>query len=403
MKRSRRPSGPWKPSMNRIAIALIAALWIVGCSNPAPTSEPHPPSPTVRKIDDALAAGVAFLLKRQSDDGAWRSDVYATFKDGTALTPLVLIALQDAGASGLSESSALHVVAAQRKGSEYLAKFARENGTIDSGPDGLEYPVYTASLAIRVLSHPANKDLLNARDAWIKYLKERQLTEKLGWKSADKKYGGWGYCRVIPKKPEPNVIAPALIESNLSATLFALDAVRAAGEPDTELYKAAAIFVRRCQNADGGFHFIHDDPVRNKAGVAKGDPLTFHSYGSTTADGLRALRFCGLADDKERERAAADWLTKHYRADTHPGTYVRAHEGNREAVYYYYVASVSRAFREQQLKLSDGRDWAMELGAELAKRQHKDGRWENPVELVRENEPIVATANAVTALANCRQ
>jgi hypothetical protein len=387
--------------MNRITLALIAALLIVGCSNPAPPTEPPPPSASVRKIDDALAAGVEYLLKRQSEDGAWRSDLYATFKDGPALTPLVLAALQDVGASILPKRSD-HITAA-RKGSEYLAKFVRENSTIDPGPDGFEYPVYTAALSIRVLSHPTNTDLLKAREAWVKYLKGRQLTEKLGWKPDDKQYGGWGYCRVIPTKPEPNLIAPPLIESNLSATLFALDALRVAGETDSEMFKAAATFVRRCQNADGGFHFIYDDPVRNKAGVAKRDPPTFHSYGSTTADGFRALRLCGRADDAARERAAADWLIKHFRADTHPGTYVNAHEPNREAVYYYYVASVSRAFREQQLKLPDGRDWAAELGAELAKRQHEDGRWENPVELIRENEPLVATANAVTALANCRQ
>jgi hypothetical protein len=389
--------------MFRVSVGLVAAFLIVGCSSPAPTIEP-PPSPiTIRTADDALAAGVAYLLKQQSEDGAWRSDVYATLKDGTALTPFVVTALQEADASGLAEGSALPVIAARRKGSEYLAKFAQTNGMVDPGPDGFEYPVYTAALSIRALSHPANTDLLKARDAWVKYLKERQLTEKLGWTPDDKQYGGWGYCRVIPKKPKPNVISPPLIESNLSATLFALDALRAAGETDPEMYKAAATFVRRCQNADGGFHFIYDDPVRNKAGVAKGDPPTFHSYGSTTADGFRALRLCGLAEDEARERAAADWLSNQFRADTHPGTYVKAHELNREAVYYYYVASVSRAFRDQQPKLPDGRNWAKELGTELAKRQHKDGRWVNPVDLVRENDPIVATANAVSALANCRR
>ena len=39
---------------------------------------------------------------------------------------------------------------------------------------------------------------------------------------------------------------------------------------------------------------------------------------------------------------------------------------------------------------------------ELARRQNWDGSWVNPVELVRENEPLVATANAVSALAKCK-
>ena len=49
-----------------------------------------------------------------------------------------------------------------------------------------------------------------------------------------------------------------------------------------------------------------------------------------------------------------------------------------------------------------GKPWAETLSAELVKRQKADGSWANPVELVRENEPLVATANAIIALANCK-
>ncbi len=41
------------------------------------------------RIDPALAAAVRFLLARQSPEGAWRSEIYAAFKEGDALTPLV--------------------------------------------------------------------------------------------------------------------------------------------------------------------------------------------------------------------------------------------------------------------------------------------------------------------------
>jgi hypothetical protein len=379
-------------------LSLLAVLVLAGCS---PRGEPdvsvEPPSTvSLKQIPlGSLTLGTAYLREKQSPDGAWRSDVYATFKDGTALTPLVVTALQDAHDAGEDNPE---VKAAIARGIAWLARFSKPDGTIDPGPDGLDYPVYTAALTIKALSHPTGKEYVRHRETWVRYLKDRQLTEKLGWKQEDKQYGGWGYCRVIPRKPEPNVIAPPLIESNLSATLFALESLRAAGEAGAEIRKAAAIFVRRCQNADGGFHFIYDDPVRNKAGVASTDPPVFHSYGSTTADGLRALHLCGLPIE-----AASGWFVKHFRADMHPGTYVKAHEPNREAVYYYYVASVTKAFREQKLKLPDGREWAAELEAELVKRQHKDGRWENPVDLVRENDPLVATANAVAALSNCKR
>ncbi len=353
------------------------------------------------KPDASLRSSVAYLVKQQSPDGAWRSDLYATFKDGAALTPLVIVALQEVGDSNSS--------AAIRKGCEYLAKLIKPDGTTEGGEGALDYPTYTAALAVQALSHPDQKDLL-----------------KLGWKPEDKQYGGWGYCRLIPKKPEPNTVAPPLIESNLSATVFALEALKAAGVKDKDVFEKAMVFVKRCQNymgpgeesalgkqktrplvetiTDGGFHFIYDDPVRNKAGAVEEPKLKsfhFHSYGSATADGLRCL----LIDTQKQDfqiLGATQWLEKNFRPDTHPGKYIPAHEPNREAVYYYYAASVSKALRAAKVKDAGGRPWAESLAAELVKRQKPDGSWANPVELVRENEPLVATANAVIALANCR-
>jgi hypothetical protein len=207
----------------------------------------------------------------------------------------------------------------------------------------------------------------------------------------------------------------------LSATTFALDALKAAGVTDPKPYEGAETFLRRCQNADGGFHFIYDDPVRNKAGSPDpppANPTRFHSYGSTTADGLRALSITQPIRYRLEDEAAKPviivrgnptpminawfWLEKHFRADAHPGVYIPQHERNREAVYYYYAASVSKALRHMGAKTAGGKDWAAALGAELTKRQKPDGSWVNPVELVRENDPIVATSNAVVALANCR-
>jgi hypothetical protein len=370
---------------------------------PRPSSQPAPPDGSippprevkVRSRAEALALGVDYLLKQQSADGAWRSDVYATFKDGTALTPFTVTALQEAHDAGVRTPT---TEAALNKGCAFLAAFTKPDGTVTPPADGFDYPLYTAALTLKAFSHSTATDFAKHRAAWVKYLKERQLTEPLGWKPEEKQYGGWGYCRVIPKKPEPGAFAPNLIESNLSATVFALDALKAADETDAEVHKAV-IFVRRCQNGDGGFHFIYDDPVRNKAGVARTGPLLFHSYGSTTADGLRALAHCNDAADDDRREAARKWLVANFLADHHPGTYAEAREPDRDAVYFYFAASAAQAFRDHKLKLPSGRDWAEELSYELASRQAKDGRWTNRVELVRENDPIVATCSAVLALA----
>ena len=231
--------------------------------------------------DDGLAAAAEFLVRQQSADGSWKSDVYGTFKDGTALTPAAVVALQAADAAP----------AARRKGAAFLAAMVKADGTIDEGEFGLDYPAYTAALSVAALSHPENAKHARARDAWLKYLLDRQLTEALGWAAEDKPYGGWGYCRTQPRKPKPNELAPPLVESNLSATVFALEALKAAGHADAEVFGKARLFLMRTRNhlppagfdakdpvRDGGFFFIYDDPVRNKAG---GAPPRFHSYGST--------------------------------------------------------------------------------------------------------------------------
>jgi hypothetical protein len=347
---------------------------------------------------EALASGVTYLISRQSDDGAWHSDGVGLLKDGTALTPFAITALQEAHDAGVRTPA---VEASIRKGLVWLSQFTKKDGSVAPPADGFEYPMYTATLAIKAYSHPTAHAFLLARDGWVKFVKERQLTEKLGWKPEDKQYGGWGYCRVIPKRLDPNVIGPANVESNLSATVFALDALRTAGELDADTAKGAAVFVRRCQNKDGGFHFIYDDPTRNKAGLATTEPPTFHSYGSTTADGIRALTLCQLPEDKQRRDNALRWLAKHFQADTHPGTYNQVHEPNREAVYFYYAASVAKAFRDHLARLDNANDWADQLGRELVRRQKPDGSWVNLVELVRENDPIIATCNALSTLATC--
>lgn len=387
--------------MSRLLPLLLVAA--VGCSQ-APAPSPAPPT-LVERIDTGVLEATTFLLRNQSkEDGSWRSNVYATFKDGTALTPLVITALQDADTPTAPQ---------RRKAEQDLAKRISPDGAIDDGPDGFPYPVYTAALSLKAigrLNHHdyGDPDFHRVRQAWLKYLLARQLTERNGWRPEDKQYGGWGYYPLVPKKPAPGEAVPAqqLLESNLSATTFALEALHAAGVTDPKVLGPARRFVESCRNDDGGFHFIYDDPVRNKAGQSGPGPdgkPRFHSYGSTTADGTRALVLCGAKPDDPKVTAGRDWLVKHFVADTHPGTYVPTHEPNRDAVYFYYAASVARTFRLLGVKEANGRPWAEPLAEALLARQRPDGSWANPVDLVRENDPIVATAYALTALAECRK
>jgi squalene-hopene/tetraprenyl-beta-curcumene cyclase len=400
-------------------LLLATAAGLVGCgSGPTAPREPASQSRTER-VDRALTRAAEFLAAQQAKDGAWRSDFYGQLKDGPSLTPLVMRALQTATPF---TGSAPHAAAARAKGLAYLAALTRADGTIDEGPRGFGQPLYTAALATAALSQAEAADHRPARDAWLSYLRQRQLTESLGWRPSDQAYGGWGYCAVLPQKPAPGEGGPPLLESNLSATAFALAALRAAGCPaDDPAFRAALVFVKRCQNHadeparredpfdDGGFFFIYDDAGRNKAGVAGRDRTgreRFASYGSATADGLGCLVACGLARDDARTVATLRWLETHFDVTTHPGNYPEDREASREAVYYYYCRSLASALvglGVMELDTPAGRvHWADLLAEELLKRQREDSSWANDIFAQRENDPLVATSEAVEALATCR-
>lgn len=398
----------------------MGALLLAGCGAAGDAPPARPTAPAGESLGDragdALRKAGRYLISRQSPDGAWRSEQYGAFKDGYALTPTVVVALQQI--PDLPNRDAVC-----QKALDFLSRPVRADGSIDEGPHGLSYPVYTAAGAVVALSRLADEGHRRARDAWLKYLRERQLTEALGWQPADKEYGGWGYCVGMPRKPAGGQPVPPLTESNLSATVFALEALATAGvRTDDPAFQKALVFVQRCQNYgdngpsvdrglnDGGFFFIYDDPVRNKAGVAGKDStgsVRFRSYGSTTADGLRSLLLCGLPAEDTRVDAARFWFSQHFRPDGHPGSYAKGREVNQNAVYFYYCCSAAKCIRP--LRRADSpppgggaRRWfpgGEGLPRALLHRQRPDGSWANEAVAQREDDPLVATPFAVEALA----
>jgi hypothetical protein len=378
---------------------------LAGC-NPSNRS-PQSPSSGQRLLH-ARQKGVEYLTAHQAKTGTWHSEVYGVLKDGTGLTPLALNALLAAS----PESKPAIAKAAQ-----YLADLVGKDGDIKAPEYGFDFPLYTSALTVTAFSHPRCPAHPKQRDAWLKYLKDRQLVDALGWEPGDREYGGWGYARGIPRKPKPNEIVPPHTESNLSATTFALEALHAAGvSSKDETFARALTFVKRCQNwheseqdhrfDNGGFFFIYDDPVRNKAGVKGKDQAgrtRYHSYGSATADGLRCLIYCGVPASDQRRQAATRWLGEHFDAARHPGEYEKTRELDRPAVYFYYAASFARTpLADDRVDTSEGpRSRKHVLAQELIQKQRPDGSWVNPFLLVREDDPIIATCYALLALARC--
>ncbi len=390
-----------------VLIVVAPAAWLASC-------RPRSEAPGAR-VDRALALALRSMIAAQSPDGAWRSSTYGVFKDGLSLTPTVLKAV----AFGPDvEGSAT----ARRRAAEYLIARIKADGSIDGGRFGMVYPVYSASAAAIALTFLNVPEGHRARDGWLRELRRRQLNEDLGWGPDDPAYGGWGYSVEPPSKGDVDRSPGQHVDADISSTLFAVGALRIAGASaeDPAIRKALAL-IERCQNVaeddragdprfdDGGFFFTTTDPVRNKAGVAGTDQhgrTRYHSYGSATADGLRALLRCGLDKDHPRVVAARRWLETHFSATSNPGTFEPAREVDRDATYYYYAWSVAHAFRALGFaeSPSDGRRiaWAEALAGELIRRQRDDGTWSNRFTASKEDDSLVATPFAAGALAICR-
>jgi len=390
-----------------------------------PASGPPPAAAPARddriliaRIDAALRQSASYLLEAQRPDGSWRSDFYGCFREGPTLTPYVMSCLffiPQAGEPGRRAFSS---------GVEYLAGFVGSDGRIKPPPHGISFPAYTAAMASRVVVlQEKTPEHGRAQSAWLDYLRERRLGPALGWTPANRQFGGWGFFMDVPRKPPPGEPRPMLCESNLSATVFGVGALRSAGVPAGDpVYAEILVFVERCQNFsvdaaladpafdDGGFFFIPDDPLQNKGGLAGIDRhgrTRYRSYGTMTADGLRALIQCGLPNDHPRVVAARRWLERHFSVSDNPGAFADGREVLRNATYYYWCWAAAHTFMHLgddwvSTKAGPVR-WPERLAVELLKRQRTDGTWTNHFTDAKEDDPLVATPWAASALAICRR
>ena len=94
--------------------------------------------------------------------------------------------------------------------------------------------------------------------------------------------------------------------------------------------------------------------------------------------------------------AAKRWLTSHHRDLDVPGFAGEAYQRWPRGLAFYYSAASSSAFRLLGVNPGD----AVIRG--LERTQHADGSWANPENLVKEDDPLIATPFAVRALVSWR-
>jgi hypothetical protein len=330
-------------------------------------------------------------LSKQARDGGWHSSIYGLLRFGQSLTGFVLGALVEAPRQVCSPRPALIERALQ-----FLRSHLDDGGAVGrSDPLLPDYPNYATSLALRLWVRLAPLDSPQVISAMSKYLLGQQLTEQNGWKPDHPAYGAWGMGGDRRTPPDPGHV-------DISMTSHVLQALAAAGVRSGDpAFRKARVYIERCHNfstgdssmLDGGFYFSTVVPDANKAGERE---RGFQSYGTATADGILSLIALGNKSSDSRVVAARRWLEANHRRDGAAGFKQEIHECWTRGLRFYYAAVASEALR--------GLGAAGQLGplAEaLAQEQREDGSWSNPENLVKEDDPLIATPFAVRALASC--
>lgn len=346
-----------------------------------PAAPPAPPG-WMPRARSALEDAAEFLWSQQDSEGLFPSRVYGTMRRGQSTTPFVLLSLAEAGPAYVRPSAAGTALGA-------LLAMRDAAGALGFAEEVADYPVYATSLMISAFARirPAGwQERLAPSIAW---LRTQQLLSADGWAghSAQGGFGMGSQTRMVP--PDPGHV-------DLSMTRRAIEALAAAGAPPTDpaLIEGRA-FVERCRAPDGGFIYSPVETALNKSPTA-GDPPTNAGYGSATTDAVLALLATGAAKDDPLIAGGLDWLRAHHALDRNPGLDGGPMEAFGPAMRGYYRAGAAIVFA----RLGGPEGWRRALAEAVLAEQQPTGEWRNERALQREDDPLLATAFAATALSS---
>jgi hypothetical protein len=336
---------------------LLTALAAAACSR--------------RNGKDALRRAAEYLWSQQAADGGFHSATYGLLRSGQSLTPFVLGALLDVPESVLAPPGA-----AVDRALDFIRRHTNAEGALGRMDESTaDYPNYATSLAVATILKSGRPGWESTIATMVAQLRAQQFTEANGWKPADAPFGGWGMGGPIHHPPDAGHV-------DLSMTRCVLEALRASGIPTSDpLMTKAIVYLERSQNADGGFYFSTVNLETNKAGETDGQ---LKSYGSATADGLLALRAIGIPESDARIAKAVKWLEEQHQPDRVPGFDPGPREAWALGLRFYYADVISRAMPSLPVQLLP---------------QNDDGSFRNSNTMVKEDDPLIASAFAVSTLA----
>jgi hypothetical protein len=335
--------------------------------------------------------GVKALVSLQGADGLWPD--WESPRPGVAVSALACAALAAVGSSGGEDAAR----ALDRGITALLARRAPDGG-LDDVDELISHRVYAN--ACLVLAFPPGK----APPGVVEWITHAQIK---GPSELSPAYGGFRYFENDRR-------------ADISVSAWALEALDRRIPDDRPEWDRASRFVERTQNLealvtkdeepfrDGGFAF---NPVLSKAGFRDiGSSAIVHlSYGSATADGVRALvAILKIRDDRTgaarrdvRAEAALRWLATNYAVDRVPG--FPATSAWSRGLHLYYLCSLARALHGARVAKLAGHDWPDELARVLAQRQDPNtGSFSTPNGLMGEDSTVVATSLALLALGAAR-
>jgi squalene-hopene/tetraprenyl-beta-curcumene cyclase len=366
------------PCFQRAALAAALLLY----TQTALAAEPIEPRGPPTKVQESLRKGADFLWSQQAQDGGWHSTTYGLLRSGQTLTPFVL--------ETLLQSAPHRSTDRVEEALKFILKHRSEDGALGMADKKLhDYPNYATALGVqallRVHTDPEGVAKMQA------FLRGQQFAGE-GWGNEHPAFGAWGMGGITRTVREPGHL-------DLSMTRYVLEALRASKpESSAQSFEHAQVFLHRCHNfpGDGGFFFSTVVTEANKAGS---DGARFKSYGTPTADGVLALLACGASKDAPRIKAAFKWLLDNPGIGVTPGFPKEIEKRWDTGLQFYYYAAAAKACRVLSSKEDPAaQKFRTDLTAYLLKTQRPDGSWVNENFLVKEDDPLIATTFALSAL-----
>jgi hypothetical protein len=284
-------------------------------------------TPTTRK---AIDRGLAFLASRQQEDGSMGPSGYSHNPGVCGLASMAFLANGSTPGRGKYGKNIDRIVG-------FVLSQADESGFISIAGSSSHGPMYGHGFATLFLAEcygmTGRKEIREKLSRAVQLIIDTQNQE-----------GGWRY-------------QPIRYEADISVTICQVMALRAARNAGLyvpqETIARAVDYVKRSQNADGGFMYM----------LSTGGPSQF----PRSAAGVVALYSAGIYEGKHLEDGL-NYLMQHI---------PRGDEFSRETHYfyghYYAVQAMWHAGGERWAK------WYPAIRDALLKRQSDDGSWSDSI------------------------